>query len=71
MAHLSYISRHGQLTLEDEHGELHDKQDGLDTVHDLWAYGYETMPAQSQSREAINIVLSMPEGTEPRAVRDA
>ena len=71
MAHLSYISRNGQLALEDENGELHDKQDGLDTLHDLWAYGYETMPAESPSREAINIVLSMPEGTDPRAVRDA
>ena len=71
MAHLNYISRNGQLALEDENGELQDQQQGLETVHDLWAYGHETMPEESQQREAINIVLSMPEGTDERAVRDA
>ena len=71
MAHLSYISRNGQLPLEDENGELHQNKDGLESAHDLWAYGYATMPEDSQQREAINIVLSMPEGTDERAVRDA
>ena len=68
-AHLDYISRNGQLTLENENGEL---ICGKQAVRDLafeWQHSLLGIPEEGRRRETFNIVLSMPAGTDREAVR--
>ncbi len=69
--HLRYISRNGQVDLEDQNG---DKISGVDALRDLtktWQLGGWGIPDTSTRREVFNILLSMPPGTNRQAVRDA
>jgi len=73
-AHFRYISKNGRLDIEDEHGET---MRGTDTLYDLaddWRLGgtlIEDGAKPGQPREAFNIMLSMPRGTDPLAVHHA
>ncbi len=71
MQHLSYISRGGQLPLEDQDGEKIEEKDGLKDLRLAWGKGGYPIPEESDKREAIHIVLSMPEGTDELAVLKA
>ncbi|WP_321958315.1 relaxase/mobilization nuclease domain-containing protein [Burkholderia cenocepacia] len=69
--HLRYISRNGRIELEDQNG---DRIEGKDAVRDLaktWQLGGWGIPETSRRRETFNILLSMPPGTDRKAVRDA
>lgn len=71
-AHMDYISRHGQLDLEDEKGDIHRGKEGLCDVRDAWSKGRIGISEISERRkEAFNIVLSMPPGTDRQAVKEA
>lgn len=76
-AHLRYISRLGRVekgrseALEDESGH---RIEGAAELRDLardWRTAGSLIPEQSRRREVLNMVLSMPAGTPPEAVRDA
>ncbi len=70
-AHFRYISKNGRLEIEDERGE---KVRGKDAVHELtddWRFGGTLIDDISPRREAFNIMLSMPRGTDPLAVQRA
>lgn len=70
-AHLDYISRNGQVKLEDQSGDIYS---GLPDIHDLeneWRYGGYPISVQPSIKQAFNIVLSMPPGTDRQAVTDA
>jgi hypothetical protein len=62
-AHFSYISRNGQLELENERGEKIGGKEGLRELRDDWKIGGTEIPERSPRREAYNIILSMPPGT--------
>ncbi|PRX27272.1 relaxase/mobilization nuclease-like protein [Paraburkholderia sp. BL18I3N2] len=69
--HLRYISRNGQVELEDQNG---DRIAGPEAVRDLvqtWQFGGWGIPETSARREVFNVLLSMPPGTNRQAVRDA
>lgn len=66
--HLRYVSRDGSLDLEDDRGEVHLGRDGLQDVADRWRYGGARIPEASHRREAVNLMLSMPHGTDPALV---
>jgi hypothetical protein len=69
--HLRYISRNGQVDLEDQNG---DRISGVDALRDLtriWQFGGWGIPEVSAHREVFNILLSMPPGTDRQAVRNA
>jgi hypothetical protein len=69
--HLRYISRNGGVELEDQNG---DRMVGVDALRDLtkaWQLGGWGIPEHSPRREVFNVLLSMPPGTDRRAVRDA
>jgi hypothetical protein len=69
--HLRYISRNGQVDLEDQNG---DRITGSEAVRDLartWQLGGWGIPETSHRREVFNVLLSMPPGTNRQAVRDA
>lgn len=67
--HLSYISRNGDLQLKTSDGfTTKDKQ----AVNDLaTTWGRRGIPEQSNSKEALNFILSMPKGTDPKKVEAA
>ena len=73
-AHFRYISKNGRLDIEDERGET---MRGKDTLHELaddWRLGgtlIADIAEPGQRREAFNIMLSMPRGTDPLTVQHA
>ena len=70
-AHFRYISKNGRLDIEDERGET---LRGKDTLHDLaddWRFGGTLIDDIGDRREAYNIMLSMPRGTDPLTVQRA
>lgn len=69
--HLRYISRSGQVELEDQDGLVIVGADALRDLTDAWQLGGRGIPEKSARREVFNILLSMPPGTGRRAVRDA
>ena len=67
--HLDYVSRNGEVTLETQDGE---KLNGKKAVNSLTRDWQKLgIPDESKHREALNIVLSMPEHTDPEAVLNA
>ena len=70
LAHLTYITRNGKLKAENERGEKIEGLEGVKEVFKEW--GFQT-PGNSERRRAqtVNIVLSMPEGTDDQAVLKA
>ena len=70
-AHFRYISKTGRLDIEDERGE---KMRGKDTLHELaedWRLGGTLIDDIGDRREAFNVMLSMPRGTDPLTVQHA
>lgn len=70
-AHFRYISKNGRLDIEDERGET---LRGRDAVHELtedWRFGGSLIEAVGNRREAFNVMLSMPRGTDPLIVQRA
>ncbi len=67
-AHFRYISKNGRLDVEDENGT---KLQGRGAVHELaedWRFGGSYIGDESPRREAFNIMLSMPRGTDAQIV---
>lgn len=75
-AHMDYISRNGEVALEDENGKVIQGKEAVRDLRDDWQEGHAGKPIpydddQATRREAFNIVLSMPPGTDREAVRQA
>jgi hypothetical protein len=70
-AHFRYISKNGRLAMEDERGVVSTGKESLHDVIDEWRYGGSFIDEVSPRREAFNIMLSMPQGTDPEIVRRA
>ncbi len=70
-AHLRYISKSGRLPFEDDRGEMRQGAEALRDLADQWRCGGARIPERSERREAFNIMLAMPAGTNPEIVRNA
>ena len=73
-AHFRYISKNGRLDIEDEHGETMRGKDALHELAEDWRLGgtlIDDIAEPGQRREAFNIILSMPRGTDPLIVQRA
>ena len=70
-AHFRYISKNGQLTIEDDRRVDHEGKEALHDLVDHWRFGGSFIDEVSHRREAFNIMLSMPRGTDPDAVKGA
>ncbi|MGC4097996.1 MAG: hypothetical protein QM706_12840 [Nitrospira sp.] len=68
---LTYISRNGQLELEDEDGQFINGKEALADLKAEWEHGGTPVPAHSRARDAFHLVLSMPQGTDPLGVQRA
>jgi Relaxase/Mobilisation nuclease domain len=70
-AHFRYISKNGQLRIEDDRSVV---REGKEAMHDLveqWRHSGSLIPEQGHRREAFNVMLSMPHGTDPQIVLKA
>ena len=70
-AHFRYISKNGRLDIEDERGETMRGKDTLPELADDWRFGGTLIDDIGDRREAFNIMLSMPRGTDPLIVQRA
>jgi hypothetical protein len=70
-AHMAYISKRGRLEAEDQEGERHKGREAIGALAWEWRYAGTRIPDVSHRREAFNIILSMPRGTEGAVVRAA
>jgi len=70
-AHFRYISKNGRLEIEDQRGETMRGKDCLHDLADEWRLGGSLISDDAEPghrREAFNIMLSMPRGTDPSSV---
>lgn len=70
-AHFRYISKNGRLDIEDDRGDTSRGKSALQGLADDWRYGGTFIDDVGDRREAYNIMLSMPRGTDPLAVQRA
>jgi Relaxase/Mobilisation nuclease domain len=70
-AHLRYISKGGRLPIEDDRGAVREGKKALRAIADQWRFGGTRIPEISERREAFNIMLSMPAGTDAHVMRQA
>jgi hypothetical protein len=70
-AHIRYISKDGRLPLEDDRGAIREGMEVVQDVVEQWRYAGSYIPDTGPRREAFNITLSMPHGTDPLAVQRA
>src|SRR5258708_9523191 len=69
--HLRYISRNGQVELEDQDGQIIAGAAALRDLAHVWQFGGWGIPEESSHPEVFNVVLSMPAGTDREAGREA
>lgn len=71
-AHFDYISRNGDVKLENENGDIYHGREDVKELRDMWANSrYRISDDEEKRREAFNIILSMPPGTDRRSVTQA
>jgi hypothetical protein len=70
-AHFRYISKGGRLAFEDDRGVAREGKEALRDLADQWRTGGAHIPETSPRREAFNVMLSMPAGTDPQIVQRA
>jgi hypothetical protein len=67
-AHFRYISKNGRLEIEDDRGQTLQGKSAVAALADEWRYGGSFIEDVSPRREAFNIMLSMPRGTDSQIV---
>ena len=70
-AHFRYITRNGRLEIEDDRGAVEHGKEALHDIERQWRFGGAYIGDLGQRREAFNVMLSMPRGTDPESVRFA
>lgn len=70
-AHFRYISKNGRLPIEDDRETVRTGRDGLHDLVDQWRLGGTRIGEQGHRREAFNVMLSMPAGTDPELLKRA
>jgi hypothetical protein len=69
--HFRYISKSGRLPFEDDRGITREGKEALQDLAEQWRHGGSFIDETSHRREAFNIMLSMPSGTDPVIVQRA
>ena len=70
-AHLRYIAKAGRLPIEDDRSAVREGEEALRAIADQWRFGGTRILEVSERREAFNIMLSMPGGTDARVLQQA
>jgi hypothetical protein len=67
-AHFRYISKNGRLAFEDDRGVVQQDKEALHDLAEQWRLGGSLIGESSPRREAFNLMLSMPRGTDAQIV---
>lgn len=67
-AHLRYITKVGRLKAETETGEHLQGRDAVRDLAEEWRVSGSLIEGESARRDGLNVMLSMPRGTDPLAV---
>ena len=67
-AHFRYISKNGRLAFRDDRGVGHQDKEALHDLAEQWRLGGSLIGDTSPRREAFNLMLSMPRGTDAQIV---
>ncbi len=71
-AHADYIGRHGNIEIENQDGQKFSGKDAQKDLLDSWsAMGIHTQDKTGTRKEAFHFVFSMPNGTNPDALKSA
>jgi hypothetical protein len=70
-AHFRYISKNGRLPFEDDRGVTREGKEALHDLAEQWRHGGSFIDETSPRREAFNVMLSMPRGTDALIVQRA
>lgn len=70
-AHLTYISRHGDVELETESGEILDGKEAIADHFKSWQGSIEDSRQRKNQRDTMHLVLSMPSHVDEESVRRA
>jgi hypothetical protein len=70
-AHFRYISKNGRLEIEDDRGVVRTGKEALRDVVDQWRFGGSHIQEEGHRREAFNLMLSMPAGTDAGLLQKA
>jgi len=70
-AHFRYISKNGRLDIEDDRGVVERGKDVVKDIERQWQFGGAYIGEEGHRREAFNVMLSMPRGTDPLIVQRA
>lgn len=69
-ASLEYITRNGKVELEDSRGNKHNGREAVNEFFDEWD-NFNRKGRNENQRDAMKMVLSMPEGTNPELLKKA
>ena len=70
-AHFRYISKNGRLDIEDDRGAVEQGKEAVKDIERQWQFGGAYIGEEGHRREAFNVMLSMPRGTDPLIVQKA
>lgn len=70
-AHFRYISKNGRLDIEDDREVVRNGKEAVRDLVDQWRYGGSRIDDEGHRREAFNIMLSMPAGTNAESLKKA
>lgn len=70
-SHLRYIGKNGRLPMEDDRGVSRDGPEAVRDIVDQWRHAGRFIGNVEPQREALNLLLSMPAGTDPAVVAEA
>lgn len=70
-SHLAYITRNGDLAAETETGVVMEGREGLRDLQDRWSEDVALDLRRANRTLSVNMILSMPPGTDGTKVRDA
>lgn len=70
-AHFRYIGKNGLLEIEDDRQMTHHGRKAVGDLLEHWRYGDSFIDEVSHGREAFNVMLPMPTGTQPDLIRQA
>ena len=70
-AHFRYISKNGKLRIEDDRGVARGGKEVVKDLIEQWRHSGSLIPENGHRREAFNLMLSMPSGTEAQFVLKA
>ncbi len=70
-AHLEYITRNGNVEMENDRGEIFQGKKEVNELFEDWKKDFEKNKRHKNQRDTMHMVLSMPETVDPESVKSA